>query len=176
MKTNIITFMLLISAGLMLTGCPERTAEVEREKQPQPEAAPARPMNAHTQNCPPDCTVDIQLPGDDQPGQSPHGFPDVFRIVENTAFDFQVTGTQARGAVVLSFKKPVVRRAPQQGQQSPWLYTVKLNPGNNAFTIRDYDAGMCHDRDGGCKFVVINLGSPHQPSVIGSPTVVIDPN
>lgn len=124
--------------------------------------------------CRSECRIPITIPGGDDPGSAPTGFPDVFRIAGDTPIEFVVNGgSGSPGTVTLVFLEPVIARAQGGGPGDPWLYTLKLNPGNNAYRVRGYDAGLCHAP--GCKFVVINSGQPNRRSVINSPTIIIDP-
>ena len=72
----------------------------------------------------------------------------------------------AKAATVLKFEEAAfVNRGNQP------MANLPLTPGNNVFTVRDYDAGVCREAQGGCKYDVVNTGAPGRPVL--DPHVII---
>lgn len=152
MKAIVSVFTMLMSGALGLSGC---DAQIEH---PQ------------VKTCEQPCVLPITLPDTEAPNEIEPGAPDLFRIAGNTPLDFEVSGeTAARGGVILSFEEPIVRR-----EQGDWMYTIRLNPGRNRYTVRPYEDNLCH-APAGCKYVIIHLAEPGRRSTIQSPGVIIDP-
>ncbi len=113
------------------------------------------------------CSVSIDLAA--QVGQRP-GAPDWFRVVGGEEVDFEVD--EVRGLdvrTILSFEEAAFR--DENGNP---VYTLELESGSNPYQVRPYRDGVCR-APRGCRYVVINVGTPQRPGVIDSPRIIIDP-
>jgi hypothetical protein len=121
----------------------------------------------HAQTCRADCRAPIELP--DDLTRSP-SVPEVTRVAGGEVLDFPVSNrTGERGRTVLAFQEAAF--VDRQGNP---IYTLELQYGSNRFETRPYRDGVCRAPDG-CRYVVINIGSPTRPAIIGSPIIIIDP-
>jgi hypothetical protein len=119
------------------------------------------------QTCRADCAAAIELPSDR--GQRPVA-PAVTRIAGGETLDFVVPSeTRGRGRTVLAFDEAAFR-----DRRGDPLYVLELRPGSNRFESRPHEDGVCHAPHG-CRYVVINVGTPTRPPVIRSPIIIIDP-
>ena len=149
MKLKSITIAILPVVTL-LTGCA---------------ATAVAPMHEHP--CRQDCSVSIDL--STQVGQRPAA-PDWFRVASEEEVDFnvrEVRGIDAR--TILSFEEA----AFVDENRNP-IYTLELKPGSNPYQVRSYRDGVCR-APRGCRYVVINVGTPQRPGVIDSPRIIIEP-
>lgn len=119
------------------------------------------------QVCRANCELPIELPSD--PSQRPAA-PAVTRIVGGEVLDFAIPAqARAGGRTVLAFDEAAFR----DGQGNP-IYVLELRAGSNRFESRPHDHGVCH-APRGCRYVVINVGTPTRPAVINSPIIIIEP-
>ena len=129
-------------------------------------AANAQP-DREVPTCRADCTTTIELPSDR--AQRPAA-PDVTRIAGGEILDFVVPSQErGRGRTVLAFVE-----APFRDRQGNPIYVLELNAGSNRYESRPHEDGVCH-APAGCRYVVINIGTPTRPPVINSPIIIIDP-
>ncbi len=130
------------------------------------QAAHAAP-DREARTCRADCTAAIELPS--ERGQRPAA-PAVTRIAGGTMLDFVVPSKpRGSGRTVLAFDEAAFR-----DRQGDSVYVLELRSGNNRFESRPYEDGVCHAPDG-CRYVVINVGTPTRPPVINTPIIIIDP-
>lgn len=111
--------------------------------------------------------TDIDLPANIE--EVPN-VPPVTRVSGGQSLDFHLAApSQAAGRTVIAFGEAAF--VDHQGRR---IYSMQLNPGSNRFTARPFADGVCHGPQG-CRFVVVNIGNPQRPAIIGSPIVIIDP-
>lgn len=107
--------------------------------------------------CRADCRVDINLPNE----------PADLHIEGGTEVNFRIQhGKPDSARTVLSFEQPALL----DNQGSP-LYTVDLRSGNNLYKVSD--RGVCSQRRNGCRYVIIDVGRPDEPSIISSPRIIV---
>lgn len=145
MTKTLVSICLLLTGVFILSGC-----------------VTSPPYHDKPDICRADCRVDINLP--DEPAD--------FHVEAGTQVNFRIQhGETDRGRTVLSFEEPAFENA----QGTP-LYTLELRGGNNLYDANDqgYCAPDPNDPDeGGCKYVVIDVSRPDEPSIISTPTVIV---
>jgi hypothetical protein len=145
------TVIAILPALLLLTACT---------------AAQLTPTDA-VPPCRQDCAVSIGL--STQINQRPV-VPERYRVVSEQEVDFNVREARGQDArTILSFEE-----AAFVNERGNPVYTLELKPGSNRFRVRPYRDGVCRPPQG-CRYVVINVGTPQRPGVINSPRIIIEP-
>lgn len=145
------TVIAILPALLLLTACV---------------ATPPAPTDTQPP-CRQDCSVPIGL--SDQINQRPVA-PDRYRVVSEQEVDFNVREVRGQDArTILSFEEAAFVDA----RGNP-VYTLELRPGSNPYRVRSYRDGVCRPPQG-CRYVVINAGTPQRPGLINSPRIIIEP-
>lgn len=127
----------------------------------------AQNQEASPDTCRANCAAPIDLPVATQ--RRPTAPPST-RIAGGEVLDFKLAGRGRSAArTVLAFEQAAF--IDERGNP---IYSLNLGTGSNRFESRPFEDGVCH-APRGCRYVVINVGTPTRPPIINSPIVIIDP-
>lgn len=143
MKTGLASICLFGLTIFILAGC------AVKQHRGEPEA------------CKDKCTVDINLPDEPADLHVKGGSEVNFRIQHSE----RVSTHRDSARTVLSFEEPALL----DNERNP-LYTLDLRSGNNIYEVND--EGVCRPPNG-CRYVIIDVGRPDQPSIISSPLIIV---
>ncbi len=146
-----------IAAILLIAGCANSG----------PAMGPTEAQLTNAETCRANCATPIELPA--ETGRAPT-VAATTRIAGGQVLDFNLRGqTRTNARTVLAFKQ-----AAFLDQRGNPIYSLELTAGNNRFESRRYEDGVCH-APRGCRYVVINFGTPTRPPIINSPILIIEP-